>query len=137
MYYTEAGFKFALIASKNKKNIRDLDALNVILYENGMPQKVEEYCDRTLYIITAQGLNYFKFGITKNVDSRVSTYKSVLKNVQVRFTHQVEQHNADHEKKCMSFLENNLNLDRDSEKFEFRDEAHLQEIITGLQGFLR
>jgi hypothetical protein len=42
MYYTEAGFKFALIASKNKKNIRDLDALNVILYENGMPMRVEE-----------------------------------------------------------------------------------------------
>jgi hypothetical protein len=31
MYYTEAGFKFALIASKNKKNIRDIDKLNQIL----------------------------------------------------------------------------------------------------------
>lgn len=31
MYYTEAGFRFALIASKNKKNIRDLQKLNEIL----------------------------------------------------------------------------------------------------------
>jgi hypothetical protein len=31
MYYTEAGFKYALIASKNKKNIRDIARLNELL----------------------------------------------------------------------------------------------------------
>lgn len=31
----------------------------------------------------------------------------------------------DYEKKCMYFFETQLKLNRDSEKFDFRDEAHL------------
>jgi len=40
MCYTDSGFKFALIASKNKKNIRDIDALNTLLISNGMPVRI-------------------------------------------------------------------------------------------------
>ena len=36
----------------------------------------------------------------------------------------------------MSFLENNLNLPRDSEKFEFTDEVHLSDIISKLKNFI-
>lgn len=132
MYYTEAGFKFALIACKNKKNIRDIEALNSILHHNGMPLKVEEFPEKSLYIMTADGLNYFKFGITKNLDNRMQTYKSVLKNVKIRFSHEIEHSNYDYEKKCMKFLQIQLDLPRDSEKFEFRDEAHLEWIISQL-----
>jgi hypothetical protein len=65
----------------------------------------------------------------------VSTYGSILKNVEIRFTHQV-CHNSESEKKCMNFLENILNLNRESEKFDYRDETHLQVIITALKIFL-
>lgn len=74
--------------------------------------------------MTAQGLNYFKFGISSNLDNRVSQYKSILKNVKIRFQHKVID--EDYEKKCMNYLENDLGLHRDSEKFEYRDEEHLQ-----------
>lgn len=34
-------------------------------------------------------------------------------------------------------MENDLGLHRDSEKFEYRDEEHLQEIIQAIKIFLR
>jgi len=76
-------------------------------------------------------LKHFKFGVTKNLSSRVCTYGSILKNVEVRFTHKGEC-----EKKCLNFLENVLNLNRESEKFDYKDETHLKEIITALKTFL-
>lgn len=36
----------------------------------------------------------------------------------------------------MNFLENVLNLNRESEKFDYMDETHLQVIITALKIFL-
>ncbi len=36
----------------------------------------------------------------------------------------------------MNFLENVLNLNRESEKFDYKDETHLKEIITALKSFL-
>jgi hypothetical protein len=37
-----------------------------------MPMKVEEEeINKSLYIVTADGLNYFKFGRTKNLSTRV------------------------------------------------------------------
>jgi hypothetical protein len=56
------------------------------------------------------------------LESRVATYKSVLKEVKIRFSHDVEHRNTDYEKLCMIYLETRLGLVRDSEKFNYDDE---------------
>jgi hypothetical protein len=53
MYYTQEGFKYALVASKNKKNVRDIDLLNYYLQANGMPRREDQGEQKTMYIITA------------------------------------------------------------------------------------